>query len=93
MLKKNKEMIATLINELLESPNIRPYLFRTRFERNMIRVIKYAEEVGNKALLDAATNCANKLKSITDKSNTTSCGIPRSYVILEDDINKLLSYV
>lgn len=93
MMKQNKEVIVNLLENLLCSSNIRPYLFRTRFERNMLRTIKYAEEMNNDMLCDLAKKSLNKLKSITDKSNTTSCGMLRSYALLENDLRKMLLVV
>ena len=93
MLDNNREVIVNSLNELLESPNIRPYLFRTRFERNMLRILKYADEIGNTTLSETASKSLNKFKFITDKSNTTSCGMLRSYLLLEKDIRQILELV
>ena len=93
MAKNNRETIIRLLNELLESSQIRPYLFRTRFERSMLRILNYANENGNTVLYEAANKSLNKLKFITDKSNTTSCGMLRSYVLLENDMRQMLSLV
>ena len=93
MVKSSRDTIVSSLNELLESSTIRPYLFRTRFERNMLRILNYANEVGNTALYDAANKSLNKMKFISDKSNTTSCGMLRSYVLLEDDMRQILALV
>ena len=93
MAKTNRETILNSLNELLKSSNIRPYLFRTRFERNMLRTLNYANETGNTELYEVTNKSLKKLKFITDKSNTTSCGMLRSYVLLEDDMRQILSLV
>ena len=94
MMKDNKrEAIISLLNELLDGSQTRPYLFRTRFERSMLRTLNYANEIGNIELYDAANKSLNKLKFITDKSNTTSCGMLRSYVLLEDDMKHMIALV
>jgi len=59
----------------------------------MLRTLKYATEIGNTELYEAANRSLNKLKFITDKSNTTSCGMLRSYVLLEDDMKQMLALV
>ena len=93
MANNSRETIIRSLNELLESSQIRPYLFRTRFERSMLRTLNYANENGNTALYEAANKSLNKLKFITDKSNTTSCGMLRSYVLLENDMRQMLALV
>ena len=93
MANNNIEAIISSLNELLECSQIRPYLFRTRFERSMLRALSYANENGNTALYEAANRSLNKLKFITDKSNTTSCGMLRSYMLLEDDMRQILTLV
>ena len=88
-----REQIKCSLVELLENPNIRPYLFRTRFERSMIRIIKYAQKTNSELLYETASKSLEKLKSITDKSNTTSCGMLRSYTLLEDNIKQLVNLI
>ena len=93
MLKKNRDVIVQSLNVLLENPNIRPYLFRTRFERNMMRIMKYATDINDLNLYSVAKSSLSKLSYIVDKSNTTSTGMLRSYVILKDNIEELLKIV
>ena len=84
-----KDSILSLIN----NPTMRPFLFRTRFERSMIRVSKYALETDQSELYNLATCALDKMHSIVDKSNTTGDGVLLSYCLLVDDMKKVLNYI
>lgn len=92
MYNYTKENLKESLLSLLESSNIRPFLFRTRFERCMIRLSAYAKETQQLELYDLAANSLRKIKEIVDKSNTTVDGELRSYTILAGDINRMLEY-
>lgn len=87
--ERKKHMVESL-HQLLSDSKTRPFLFRTRFERTMIRVKSAAKETGNFELELLASNALEKLKSIIDKSNSTPDGVLRSFLILEPDIKRLL---
>lgn len=88
-----KQNLINALNQLICTPNMRPFLFRTRFERNMIRLISYAKELHHEDLLDLAQSSLDKMRNIIDKSNTTSDGILRSYTLLQDDMERMLFYL
>ena len=89
--RKNQATSALL--SLLEDSKARPFLFRTRFERTMIKLQSFARLVNDNTLEAEAINSLNKMRSIVDKSNSTSDGVLRSFVILEDDICALLNMI
>lgn len=89
--RKNQATSALL--SLLEDSKARPFLFRTRFERTMIKLQSFARLVNDNTLEAEALNSLNKMRSIIDKSNSTSDGVLRSFVILEDDIRALLNMI
>lgn len=89
--RKNQATSALL--SLLEDSKARPFLFRTRFERTMIKLHSFARLVNDNMLEAEALNSLNKMRSIVDKSNSTSDGVLRSFVILEDDIRALLNMI
>jgi hypothetical protein len=89
--RKNQTTSALL--SLLDDSKARPFLFRTRFERTMIKLQSFARLVNDKTLEAEALNSLYKMRSIVDKSNSTSDGVLRSFVILEDDIRALLNMI
>lgn len=56
------EPIRNSLTQLIETPNMRPYVFRTRFERNMVRISSYAKETQHPALYNLAQDCLKKSK-------------------------------
>lgn len=87
-----KDNIRDSLINIISTPNLRPFLFRTRFERSMIRVLSYAKDTGQIELYNLARESLQKMKLIVDKSNTTADGTLRSYAILVDDIREILGY-
>ena len=83
------EQIRKSIDGLLNNPQQRAFLFRTRFERAMIRLANYASSIGDLELKKRAEESREKLLNIIDKSNTTSDGALRSYILLEDDLREI----
>lgn len=88
-----KQNLEKTLNLLIDSHNMRPFLFRTRFERIMIRLIAYANETEQTVLADLVESSLDKMKAIIDKSNTTSDGTLRSYILLQDDMRQILQYI
>lgn len=78
---------------LSSTPNMRPFLFRTRFERTMIRLIAYAEKTNQIELYDLANQSLSKLRAIVDKSNTTAEGQLYSHKLLSGDIQTILQCI
>lgn len=89
----SKDTIKDSLTLLLTESDTRPFLFRTRFERTMLRTIKYAEAENNYELCDLAKKALFKMKEIVDKSNTTADGQLRSFILLEEDISQLINYI
>lgn len=87
---QNFEKIKKDLGELIDNSNLKPFLFRTRLERTLIKTMKYSECIDNN-LFCFANRCLNKLKNICDKSNMTSDGRLRSYCLLYDDLTKIYS--
>lgn len=79
--------------ELLSQKKATPYVFRTRLERLLLQTISYANKIQNKKLENQCNDVRNKLEFISDQSNHTSDGVLRSYIVLEEDMNKILQEV
>ena len=79
------------LSMLAQTPNMRPFLFRTRFERSMVRLSAYAKENQNVELFELAEQSLEKLYSIVDKSNTTPDGELRSHSLLLSNMQEILS--
>lgn len=79
--------------DVLNSSVVRPYIFRTRFERALLRTITYAKV---NSLINIEKQCKmmeTKLSFISDHSNQTSDGTLQSFKALEDDMNKLMTII
>lgn len=72
--------------QIINSKSVRPYLFRTRLERTLLKTIRYAKEIHNPELERCCKTTQEKMDYITDKSNNTSDGTLRSYIVLKDDL-------
>ena len=83
--------LCETLSMLAQTPNMRPFLFRTRFERSMVRLSAYGKETQNFELIELADRSLDKLNSIVDKSNTTPDGELRSRSMLLGDIQEILS--
>ena len=89
-ISERKNQATSALLSLLENSKARPFLFRTRFERTMIKLQSFARLVNDRTLEQEAANSLSKMRSIVDKSNSTSDGVLRSFGVLEDDIRSLL---
>lgn len=92
IMERKDQLIVALAN-LLNDSKTRPFLFRTRFERTMIKTQTLAKAMNDIDLEQQAIDALNKMKCIVDKSNSTSDGILRSFIVLEPDIRSLLSKI
>ena len=88
---ERKRQVTDSLQNLLADSKARPFLFRTRFERTIIRLMSLARDLEDKDLEQYAKNALNKMRGIVDKSNCTSDGVLRSFTILEADIFSLLN--
>lgn len=88
---ERKNQVAVALSNLLDDSKMRPFLFRTRFERTMIKVQSLAKMLNDEDLEHQAADSLNKMRCIVDKSNSTSDGVLRSFIVLEPDIRSLLS--
>lgn len=87
--KRQAQAMAALQQLLLDS-RTRPFLFRTRFERTMIKVQSLAKTTGDVVLEDCAKAAIAKMRSIVDKSNCTADGILTSFIVLKPDISNVI---
>lgn len=76
------------INALFNLKN-RPYLFRTRLERILIRLEAQAKELNDENVLSLCSELMDKLKCISDKSNQTADGTLKSFIYLKEDLINL----
>lgn len=79
-------------NELLEIYKYcksRPYLFRTKLERVLNRIINESEIEKSDYVKDFAIELKEKLRCLSDQSNQSTNGTLKSYEFLKNDINKL----
>jgi hypothetical protein len=93
----NKHLLTTQLDEVLESRTSRPYIFRTRLERLIIRLTTFFESEGTPdQRVSIQTICAsikNKINYISDKSNQNSEGELNSYGYFKEDLIKLRSLI
>ena len=80
-------------NNLLKMTSERPYVFRTRLERLLLKTITFANLTGNDILKAVCINTKNKLNYISDQSNHTADGILRSFIVLKDDMESIYKLV
>lgn len=86
---KRVHTVASL-QQLMNNPNTRPFQFRTRYERTMIKLQSLAKAMGNEDLERDAISSLDKMRHIVDKSNSTSDGVLRSFSILAPEIKKFI---
>lgn len=82
-------MIKKLCNEwdnILSLENASPYLFRTRLERTVNHILKYATITNNSCLIELCNVIMYKLQYISDQSNQTSDGCLKSFQVLKQDM-------
>jgi hypothetical protein len=94
----NKEISMTEeLNAVLKSGKLRPYIFRTRLERALIRISTFTNS-SNETILkeEVITMCEairEKIRYISDKSNQSPDGTLNSFNYLEGDIRKLAQLI
>jgi hypothetical protein len=91
MICKESDLLENEIINLLSSENSRPYIFRTRLERVLERLLKYSEKNNLSLLKSKSLEVKSKLNYISDQSNQTSDGSLKSFLFLESDIKQLLN--
>lgn len=88
---KNNNLLEQLSN-LLTLKKSTPFLFRSRFERAMHQGINFYKDF-KPSIAKEFEFTLNKLKFISDNSNMTSDGSLKSYLVLSNDIKKLLKII
>jgi len=78
---------------LLNMSKERPYVFRTRLERLLLKTIKYATCTADNGLKELCISMKNKLSYLSDQSNHTSDGTLRSYIVLKDDMEAIYQMI
>jgi len=84
------------INEIIELNKYnksRPYLFRTRLERVLNRIIRQSEKKQDQYVHDFAVDMKEKLRCLSDQSNQSTDGTLKSYDFLKNDIYELYSMI
>lgn len=84
------DAVVDELSRLLTLKNARPYVFRTRLERTLLRVNIFADIHKFNDVKACAGELLFKLSYISDQSNQTSDGVLKSFVFLESDIRHLL---
>ena len=87
---KRQTQAIEALQQLLNDSKIRPFLFRTRFERTMIKVQSLARTTGDVMLEGCAKDAIRKMRSIVDKSNCTADGVLTSFIVLKPDISNVI---
>lgn len=93
MICNEKDLLENEIINLLSSKNSRPYIFRTRLERVLERLLNFSEKNNLTLLRNKSLEIKSKLSYISDQSNQTSDGSLKSFVFLESDIKQLSDYL
>lgn len=86
-----KKIIFQEVKDILGMKNERPYVFRTRVERGMLRIAKLSEKEGLNEIESLSKEIKDKLNFMSDKSNQTSDGTLQSYMFLKDDLCKIMN--
>jgi hypothetical protein len=92
----NRQILNTQLDEIIESSSSRPYIFRTRLERLIIRLTFFESGVNldqRDVILNICNSIKNKINYISDKSNQNSDGELNSYGFFKDDLLKLKSLI
>ena len=63
-LTDTKSSLQESLNLLATKPNMRPFLFRTRFERTMVRLLAYTDETPQPQLPALAEHSLNTIRAI-----------------------------
>ena len=84
-----REKMITIWDELVQMNKVRPYVFKTRLQRAILRTTKYGMEQDDTSLQQLCEKLEHKLAFISDQSNQTSDGELRSYLILKEDMEQI----
>lgn len=84
----NVNLVAELENTVQYS-KIKPFIFRTRLERVLNRIISYSKSENNITVLKQAEEIKQKFLCLSDQSNISVDGTLKSYEFMKDDIEKL----
>lgn len=91
----NKQRINNIqrsIITLIDYKYAKPFIFRTRYERLLLHIIKFSKESADKTLLAYANNCMHMLKNVSDKSNMTSDGVCAGYKLFIETLEYFKTY-
>lgn len=88
-----KSSLTQSLSILASDPHMSPFLFRTRFERCMIRLSDYAQKNQQPELFNLAVASQNKMNLMSNRSNTTMEGELWSHALLVDDIQQMLCFM
>lgn len=85
-----RENMINMWNEIYSMSKSRPYVFKTRLERALLKTKKYCGITQCNLLYSLCMELSEKMTYISDNSNHTSDGELRSYIVLKDDIKKII---
>lgn len=88
-----RENMNELWYDLGKMNKVRPYVFKTRLNRAILRTKRYADERNDVSLKLLCDQLEMRMKYISDQSNQTSDGELRSFLVLKDDIEKIRNEV
>ena len=88
-----RENMNELWYDLGKMNKVRPYVFKTRLNRAILRTKRYADEKSDVSLKLLCDQLEMRMKYISDQSNQTSDGELRSFLVLKDDIEKIRNEV
>lgn len=84
-----KEKMLMMWDDILKMDKEKPYVFRTRLNRAILKTEKYGREFHRAESLKLCGRIREKMNCISDQSNHNSDGELRSYLVLKDDIVEL----
>lgn len=84
-----KKEMKIIWEELKTMNKVRPYVFKTRLNRAILKTKRYGQEENDVSLISLCEQLEQKLRYISDQSNQTSDGELRSFLVLKDDIEKI----
>lgn len=89
MLVDLRNTVLEELRDIIKLKKARPYTFRTRLERALVRITVLADTYSNEDLKVNCLDLKNKLGYISDHSNQTSDGTLKSFIHLEPEIEKI----
>jgi hypothetical protein len=90
---KIKDFVKEELTCVIDSKNQRPYIFRTRLERALLRIMALANDLNRADIKEDCNRIKERFAYISNESNQTSDGTLKSFICLEKDLLGLLEKV